>query len=141
MSIAPGLKAHASYRVDTLSLADQWGGEAHALASPIMIIFIEQTCMKATDHLLDPNLMTVGYYFEIKHRQPTPPEWEVSVDAELIRVDDRMMTYQVTVRDAAGVVGEGLHTRCAVERGAFHQRLEERRARAAGAAMAVGVGG
>jgi fluoroacetyl-CoA thioesterase len=134
VSIAPGLKAHASYRVDTLSLADQWGGEAHALASPIMIIFIERTCMKATDHLLDSNFMTVGYYFEIKHRQPTPPEWEVSVDAQVIRVDDKMMTFSVTVRDAAGVVGEGLHTRCIVERDAFHQRLETRRASAAAAA-------
>lgn len=128
MSIVPGLKAQASYRVDTLSLADQWGGEAHALASPIMIIFIEQTCMKATDHLLDPSLMTVGYYFEIKHLQPTPPEWEVTVDAELIRSDGRMMTYKVSVRDAAGVVGEGLHTRCAVERDGFHERLAQRRA-------------
>lgn len=131
MSIAPGLKAQASYRVDTISLADQWGGEAHALASPIMIIFIEQTCMKATDHLLSPDQMTVGYYFEIKHQQPTPPEWEVTVDAELIRVDERMMTYRVVVRDAAGVVGEGLHTRCAVSRDGFHERLEQRRSKAA----------
>jgi fluoroacetyl-CoA thioesterase len=130
LTLAPGLKAKASYRVDTLSLADQWGGEAHALASPIMIIFIEQTCMKATDHLLSPDLMTVGYYFEIKHQQPTPPEWEVTVDAELIRVDDRMMTYRVTVHDAAGVVGEGLHSRCAVSRTGFQERLERRRANA-----------
>lgn len=131
MSIAPGLKAQATYRVDTLSLADQWGGEAHALASPIMIIFIEQTCMKSTDHLLSPDLMTVGYSFEIKHLQPTPPEWEVTVDAEVIRVDKRMMTYRVAVRDAAGLVGEGLHTRCAVPRGGFHERLEQRRSKAA----------
>jgi fluoroacetyl-CoA thioesterase len=130
LSIATGLKAQASYRVDTLSLADQWGGEAHALASPIMIIFIEQTCMKATDHLLASDLMTVGYYFEIKHQQPTPPEWEVTVDAELIRLDDRMMTYRVTVRDAVGLVGEGLHTRCAVSRDGFHKRLEQRRSKA-----------
>ncbi|MCA8333480.1 thioesterase family protein [Burkholderia cepacia] len=130
MTIQPGLRARATHRVDTISLADQWGGEAHALASPIMIIFIEQTCMQATDHLLGSDLMTVGYNFEIKHLAPTPPDWEVTVDAELIAVEGRMMTYKVSVRDAAGVVGEGIHTRCAVGRDSFHERLAERRDRA-----------
>ncbi|MFL9873056.1 thioesterase family protein [Paraburkholderia megapolitana] len=131
MSIKPGLTARATHRVDTISLADQWGGEAHALASPIMIIFIEQTCMKATDHLLDANQMTVGYNFEIKHLAPTPPEWDVTVDSELVTVEGRMMTYKVTVRDAVGVVGEGQHTRCIVSRDTFHERLAERRDRVA----------
>lgn len=131
MTIQPGLSAQATHRVDTISLADQWGGEAHALASPIMIIFIEQTCMKATDNLLPEDQMTVGYNFEIKHLAPTPPEWEVTVDAELIEVDGRMMTYRVSVRDAVGVVGEGIHTRCAVSRSGFHKRLAERRDSAA----------
>jgi predicted thioesterase len=131
LTIQPGLRAQATHRVDTISLADQWGGEAHALASPIMIIFIEQTCMKATDHLLPEDQMTVGYNFEIKHLAPTPPEWEVTVDAELIEVEGRMMTYRVSVRDAVGVVGEGIHTRCAVSRGGFHKRLDERRDSAA----------
>ena len=117
MTIQPGLSARATHRVDTISLADQWGGQAHALASPIMIIFIEQTCMKATDHL--------------QHLAPTPPEWEVTVDAELIEVDGRMMTYRISVRDAVGVVGEGIHTRCAVSSAGFHQRLSERRDSAA----------
>ena len=131
MTIQTGLRARATHRVDTISLADQWGGEAHALASPIMIIFIEQTCMQATDHLLPAGQMTVGYNFEIKHLAPTPPEWEVTVEAELIEVDGRMMTYRISVRDAVGVVGEGIHTRCAVSSAGFHQRLSERRNSAA----------
>ena len=131
MKIEPGLTARATHRVDTLSLADQWGGEAHALASPIMIIFIEQTCMQATDHLLLADQMTVGYNFEIKHLAPTPPEWEVTVDAELIEFDGRMMSYQVTVRDAVGVVGKGQHVRCIVGKEKFHEQLAERRDRIA----------
>lgn len=131
MTIKPGLTARATHRVDTISLADQWGGQAHALASPIMIIFIEQTCMKATDHLLQPDQMTVGYDFSIKHLAPTPPDWEVTVDAELLTFEGRMMTYKVTVRDAAGVVGEGHHTRCIVGQNSFHERLAQRRDRVA----------
>jgi isovaleryl-CoA dehydrogenase len=127
VSIEPGLKAHATHRVNVVDLADQWGGEAHALASPIMIIFIEKTCMAATDHLLDPTQMTVGYNFEIRHLAPTPPDWEVTVDAELIAVEDRMMTYRVTVSDAAGVVGEGVHIRCVVSKTSFHERIAKRR--------------
>jgi len=131
LTIKAGLKARATHRVDTISLADQWGGEAHALASPIMIIFIEQTCMQATDHLIAADQMTVGYNFEIKHLAPTPPEWDVTVDAELTEVEGRMMTYQVTVRDAVGIVGEGRHVRCIVGKDAFHARLAERRERVA----------
>jgi fluoroacetyl-CoA thioesterase len=131
LTIQPGLTARTTHQVDTISLADQWGGEAHALASPIMIIFIEQTCMQATDHLLPPDQITVGYNFDIRHLAPTPPEWEVTVDAELIAVDGRMMTYRVAVHDAAGIVGEGLHTRCAVSRDHFHKRLHDRRESAA----------
>ena len=131
MTIQPGLSARATHRVDTISLADQWGGQAHALASPIMIIFIEQTCMKATDHLLPAGQMTVGYHFEIQHLAPTPPEWEVTVDAELIEVDGRMMTYRISVRDAVGAVGEGIHTRRAASSAGCDQRLREPRNSAA----------
>ena len=102
--IAPGLKATARHGVAAMDLADRWGGEAAALASPIMIIFIEKTCMQATDHLLEPGQMTVGVKFEIDHLAPTPPDWEVTVAAELVAFDQRTMTYRVTVHDAAGKV-------------------------------------
>ena len=58
MNIEPGLKAVARHRVAGMDLADRWGGEAAALASPILIIFIEKTCMQATDHLFEPGQMS-----------------------------------------------------------------------------------
>ena len=134
MNIEPGLKASAVHRVNALDLADRWGGEAHALASPIMIIFIEKTCMMATDHLLAQGQITVGYEFNIKHLAPTPPEWEVSVSAELTALNGRMMTYTVSVRDAAGKIGEGTHTRCIVDDAEFHRRMGQRRGEAEAAA-------
>jgi predicted thioesterase len=148
VKIHPGLKASARHRVNSIDLADKWGGQASALASPIMIIFIEKTCMLATDHLLDPSQMTVGYEFQIKHLAPTPPDWDVDVEVELIAVAGRMMTYRVAARDAAGLIGEGTHTRCIVDSDGFHERLDRRRsareeapARAARSAGSGGEGG
>jgi fluoroacetyl-CoA thioesterase len=126
MTLVPGLKATARHGVAEMDLADRWGGEAAALASPIMIIFIEKTCMQATDHLLEPGQMTVGVKFDIDHLAPTPPSWEVTVESELISVQDRTLTYRVTVHDAAGKVGEGTHARFIVHKDRFHERLHQR---------------
>jgi fluoroacetyl-CoA thioesterase len=144
VTIKPGLAASARYRVNSIDLADKWGGRASALASPIMIIFIEKSCMLATDHLLAPQQITVGYDFQIKHLAPTPPDWEVDVSAELTSISGPMMTYKVAVRDEVGLVGEGTHTRCIVDNDAFHARLADRCAAPAAAARnrtAAGDGG
>lgn len=126
MSIHVGMKGSKIHGVSSTELANHWGGKAGALASPIMIIFIEMTCMSITDHLMEPGLITVGYRFNINHLAPTPPDWKVRVDAELIEVDGRMMTYRIEVHDAAGKVADGTHTRCAVSDTRFHERMDSR---------------
>ncbi|MFB9126149.1 thioesterase [Paraburkholderia dipogonis] len=127
MSIQIGMKTSKVHGVSSAELANHWGGEAGALASPMMIIFIEMTCMSITDHLLEPDQITVGYRFNINHLAPTPPEWKVRVDAELIDVDGRMMTYRIEVHDAAGKVADGTHTRFAVSNTRFHERMQGRK--------------
>jgi fluoroacetyl-CoA thioesterase len=126
MNIEPGLKAVARHQVAGMDLADRWGGEAAALASPILIIFIEKTCMQATDHLFEPGQMSVGYQFNIDHLAPTPPDWEVTVSSELVEVGDRTLTYKVSAHDAAGKIAEGTHVRFVVHKDRFHERMARR---------------
>lgn len=126
MNLNTGLAAIMTHTVVEAELATHWGGQAEVFASPALIGAMERTCMRATDHLLDQGLTTVGVSFAIDHQAPTPAGWDVSIEATLTEIDRRMLTFSVVARDRAGQIAEGKHVRCVVDQSKFDERLRSR---------------
>jgi len=126
MTPRQGLKAAHIHRVGASELATSWGGSVPVFASPALIGRIETTCMRVADHLLTPDLITLGVEFDIKHLAPTPPDNQVEIVAELIEVRDGALVYVVAARDAAGTIASGRHLRRVVDRQRFMRKVGER---------------
>jgi predicted thioesterase len=115
-SLVPGLKAHASQKVDGTNTASSWGsGGLDVYATPAMAALMEHASAAAVKDLLPDGFSTVGTELCIKHLAASVPGRTVRAEAELKAVDGRRLEFEVAAFDEGGKVGEGKHSRFIVE--------------------------
>jgi fluoroacetyl-CoA thioesterase len=126
--LKPGLIGEATIVVEEKHTAYHLGsGGVNVLATPIMIALMEEAGRNAMEHLLEPGQLTVGAALDVKHLAPTPMGMRVTARAELLKVDGRMLTFQVQVRDERELVGEGTHVRAIINVEKFMARVQAKR--------------
>ena len=118
--LKPGLEAQKTDTVTDKNTASFWGsGGLDVYATPAMIALMEMAAHSAVDPLLPPGWSTVGTELNIKHISATPQNMKVSVRAELLDINGRMLLFKVEAFDEAGKIGEGTHSRFIVENEKF----------------------
>ena len=118
-AIQPGLKGEIGLVVAGEHTAQHLGsGAVSVLATPYMVLLMEQAGVAAVDHLLPDGYSTVGAHLDVRHLAPTPEGFEVRAIAELIEVDGRRLTFRLQVFEEpfgeAHLVGDGLHRRAII---------------------------
>jgi len=129
-AIQPGLTGQISLVVGEEHTAKHLGsGAVQVLATPQMILLMEQAGVAAIDHLLPEGYRTVGVHLDVRHLAPTPVGFEVRTTAELVEVDGKRLTFRVQVHDGVEVVGEGIHHRVIINVQQFGQRVAQKQKR------------
>ena len=126
-TLTAGIKGHLELTVTEDKLASKVGsGLVNVFATPMMIAAIEQTAAESVQKELQEGCTTVGTLVNVSHVAATPEGMKVTVDTELTEVSSngRMLTFEVTAADEAGLIGEGTHQRAVV----FKERFEEKAA-------------
>lgn len=128
MLLQKGMRATYVHSVTTSDLATNWRNDVPVMATPVLLWLAEITCMKATDHALEPRLMTLGFRHEMSHLAPTPEGWTITIEAELTDISDRLLTYSVIAHDGRDKVLAGSHIRAVVDRNMFTDRVAHKAA-------------
>ena len=103
--------------------AESWGsGTLPVLATPRMILLIEQTACDALKGKLPEGDTSVGTLVDIAHVSASPVGSEVVCRTEVAEVDRARIRFRVTVTDAFGDVGTGFHERFVVHSDKFMGR-------------------
>lgn len=103
--------------------AESWGsGTLPVLATPRMILLIEQTACDALKGKLPEGDTSVGTLVDIAHVSASPMGSEVVCRTEVVEVDRARIRFRVTVTDAFGDVGTGFHERFVVHSDKFMGR-------------------
>ena len=124
-----GLKGKAEIVVGEEHTAPKVGsGRVHVLATPVMINLIEAAALAAVEHLLPPGQQSLGTHLDVRHFAATPVGMRVSAEAELIRIDGRLLTFRVSASDAVELIGDGTHQRVVVTLERFDQRAQKKAA-------------
>lgn len=124
-----GLKGSAELVVGEQHTAPKVGsGRVHVLATPVMINLIEAAALAAVEHLLPPGQQSLGTHLDVRHFAATPVGMRVSAEAELIKIDGRLLTFRVSAADAVEAIGEGTHERVVVTLARFDQRVQKKAA-------------
>jgi len=129
-SLKVGLATKRELVVDESRCIGFMGKEGMVYATPRMVSDVEYTCRDYLLEHLDPGEDSVGAHVSIDHLAATPLGLKVSVDATIVEVDRRRVTFEFTVTDPVEVCGRGKHVRFVVETAKSRERLAAKRAKA-----------
>jgi fluoroacetyl-CoA thioesterase len=99
-------------------------GEVPVLATPRLVALFEEAAMQAVSGQLGSNETTVGMRVQVDHLAPTAVGAVVTAEATLDKVEGRRLIFNVSARDARGLVGAGKITRVVVDVERFLDKLE-----------------
>lgn len=118
-----GIKGSQKVLVTESNTAKTMGsGTLDVFATPAMIALMEETAWKSVAPYLEEGSGTVGSYLDVHHNAPTPLGMTVTCESELIQIEGRKLTFRVTARDDAGIIGEGTHERFIIDNERFSQK-------------------
>jgi fluoroacetyl-CoA thioesterase len=120
-----GATATISRQVSNADIAQTLGtGEVPVLASSRVLTWAEAATCAAIDADLDESLTSVGTQLQLEHSAPSPLDTTVSVRADLVRVEGRVLEFEFQAEHEDGqVVGRGQVKRMVVDRQRFLERV------------------
>jgi fluoroacetyl-CoA thioesterase len=98
------------------------------LATPVMIMVMENAALNAIKPYLDAGESAVGTRVEVHHLAPTPIGQRVVGEAEVTKVDGRRIEFTVRARDETEEIGAGTHERVIVDLARLAKRLSAKAA-------------
>jgi len=121
--LKPGLTFTLKKKVTHNDTAAFYGSGLHEVFStPAMIALMEGTSVRVVEKYLEEDEGTVGTEVNVRHLKSTPVGMEVTCTSELVKVDDRRLTFTVTVFNENEKIGEGTHERFIINNRRFREK-------------------
>jgi len=120
-----GAKGSFALLVEPRHLASQFKDAIlpPVLATPVMIMIMENAALNAIRGFLDPGESAVGTAVNVRHLAPTPVGRQVVGEAEVSRVDGRRIEFSVRATEGGKEIGVGSHCRAVIDAAKFAERL------------------
>lgn len=93
------------------------------LATPIMIMTMENAALNAIKPYFDAGESAVGTRVDVVHLAATPVGRRVTSYAEVTRVDGRLIAFKIRATDGTEEIGIGTHERMIIDLAKFCDRL------------------
>jgi fluoroacetyl-CoA thioesterase len=94
------------------------------LATPVMVMMMENAALNAIRAYFDPGETSVGSAVDIRHLAATPVGHHVRAEAAVTKVEGRRVSFTVSARDEKEEIGAGTHERAVIDIAKFRQRLK-----------------
>jgi fluoroacetyl-CoA thioesterase len=120
-----GAKGSFSLLVAPQHLANQFKDERlpPVLATPVMIMMMENAALNAIRPYLEPPESAVGTMVNIHHLAATPLGHLAHAEAEVTKVTGRLIEFTVSAHDETEEIGNGTHERVVIDVKRLGQRL------------------
>jgi len=124
-AIPVGVKGEFGLEVQPEHLASKFKDDIlpQVLATPVMILAMENAALNAIRPFLDPNESAVGSAISIDHLAATPVGHDVRGFAEVTKVDGKRIEFNVSARDEIEEIGRGTHERIVISLPRFNEKL------------------
>ncbi|MBR1220907.1 thioesterase family protein [Bradyrhizobium sp. U87765 SZCCT0131] len=124
-AISRGMKGQSTLVVAPEHLANRFKDAMlpPVLATPIMVLVMENAALAAIRSGLEPGESAVGTMIDVRHTAATPVGHRVTAEAEVTEVDGRRIVFTVLARDEIEEIGRGTDERMVVDLQRLGQRL------------------
>ena len=93
------------------------------LATPVMILMMENAALNAIRPYLEVGESAVGTVVNVRHLAATPVGHHVRAEAEVTKVEGKRIEFKVSATDEKEEIGSGTHQRMLIDLRSFNQRL------------------
>jgi len=93
------------------------------LATPVMIMAMENAALEAIKPYLDAGETAVGTRVDVSHLAATPIGRRIVALAEVTATSGRQIEFRVSAMDGTEEIGRGTHGRAVIDFAKFSQRL------------------
>ena len=123
--IPVGAKGTATLRVQPEHLANRFKDAMlpQVLATPVMILVMENAALNAIRPFLEAGESAVGTAIGVKHFAATPVGHDVRATAEVVGVEGKRVDFKVSASDGREEIGSGTHQRIVIDLRSFNERL------------------
>ncbi len=94
------------------------------LATPVMIMIMENAALNAIKPYLDTGESALGTRVDVRHLAATPAGRRVTGEATVTAVDGRRIEFAIRAVDGAEEIGVGTHERMVIQFAKFCERLK-----------------
>ena len=94
------------------------------LATPVMIMIMENAALNAMKPYLDASESALGTRVDVRHLAATSAGRRVTGEAEVTEVDGRRIVFTIRAKDGTEVIGVGTHERMVIDLAKFSERLK-----------------
>lgn len=94
------------------------------LATPVMIMIMENAALNAIKPYLNPGESALGTRVDVRHLAATPSGRRVTGEAKVTRVDGRRIEFSLRATDGDEEIGVGTHERAVIDLSKFAQRMK-----------------
>lgn len=123
-----GIKGQAETEVIFSNTAAAVGsGTLQVFGTPCMTALMEKATMESVQPYLESNEGSVGIEINVEHLAPSPLGMVVYAESELVSIDRKILTFNVTCRTATEVIGRGTHKRAIIDNIRFMQKAIDKR--------------
>ncbi len=125
-TIPSGAKGSFSLIITPEHLADRFKDAMlpPVLATPVMIMVMENAALNAMKPYLDASESALGTRVDVRHLAATPAGRRVTGEAEVTEVDGRRIAFTIRAKDGTEVIGVGTHERMVIDLAKFSERLK-----------------
>ena len=96
------------------------------LATPVMIMTMENAALNALKPYLDAGESAVGTRVDVQHLAATPAGRTVAAEAEVTRVTGKQVAFRIDATDGVERIGTGTHERMVIDLARFTERLDRK---------------
>jgi fluoroacetyl-CoA thioesterase len=93
------------------------------LATPVMIMVMENAALNAIKPYLDTGESALGTRVDVRHLAATPAGRRVTGEARVTAVDGRRIEFSIRATDGNEVIGVGTHERMVIQLARFAERM------------------
>lgn len=126
-SIPVGASGSFTLMVGAEHLADRFKDATlpPVLATPVMIMAMENAALNAIKPYLGARESAVGTRVDVLHLAATPIGRQVVAAAQVTRVDGRRIEFKIEAHDGVAPIGAGTHERLVIDIVRFLARLNQ----------------
>ncbi|TMG86717.1 MAG: thioesterase [Betaproteobacteria bacterium] len=94
------------------------------LATPVMIMVMENAALNAIKPYLGAGESALGTRVDVRHLAATPVGRRVTGEAEVTKVDGRRIEFTIRAREGNEEIGIGTHERMVIDLAKFSERMK-----------------